>query len=376
MPLEIKKNKISEKKTPTSEGVPFSDILNIEFGQKKNNDRFKEYIYNQLYILVSSGVDLKSALHLLESDAEKKHEKVVLNTLYGKLINGKSFSEALSELNEFSAYEFHSVKIGEETGKLLLVLKDLSLFYNKKIKQRRQIVSSLTYPGIVFSVAMSAIFFLMFYMVPMFSDIFKRFGGDLPYITQVVISISEFIKSYFLLFILAVTFFVVFISMNKHKLWFRKFSSKILLKTPIVGDIASKIFISRFSQSMALLISSKVSIDTSISLVKNMIGFYPIESTLDAIKKDLVSGVSLHNAMSKHPVFPKKLVLMIKVGEQVNKLDVFFDKIANQYSEEVDYKVSIMSNLMEPFLIVFLGLIVGIVLVAMYLPMFELGNLF
>lgn len=374
MQLEIKKNKNSVKKP--SIGMAFSDVLKIEFGQKKINDRFKEYVYNQLYILVSSGVDLKSALHLLESDAEKKQEKVILNTLYGKLINGKSFSEALSELKEFTAYEFHSIKIGEETGKLLLVLKDLSLFYSKKIKQRRQIVSSLTYPGIVFSVAMSAIFFLMFYMVPMFSDIFKRFGGDLPYITKVVISISEFIKSYFLLFIFAVVTFVVFVSINKHKLWFRKISSKVLLRTPVVGDLTTKIFISRFSQSMALLISSKVSIDTSISLVKNMIGFYPIESTLDAIKKDLVSGVSLHNAMSKHSIFPKKLVLMIKVGEQVNKLDVFFDKIANQYSEEIDYKVSIMSNLMEPFLIVFLGVIVGIVLVAMYLPMFELGNLF
>ena len=374
MPLEIKKNKKDSKKD--SQGMSLNDILNVEFGQKSIDDRFKEYLYNQLYILVSSGVDLKSALFLLESDAEKKHEKAILNILYGKLINGKAFSEALSELKEFTSYEYHSVKIGEETGKLLLVLKDLSLFYNKKIKQRRQIVSSLTYPTIVFSVAMSAIFFLMFYMVPMFSDIFKRFGGNLPYITQLVISFSGFIKSYFIFFILFIVFFFLFIRLNKEKLWFRKISSRILLKTPVVGDLTSKIFISRFSQSMALLIASKVSIDTSISLVKNMIGFYPIESTLDEIKQDLVSGVTLHNAMSKHPIYPKKLVLMIKVGEQVNKLDVFFDKIANQYSEEIDYKVSIMSNLMEPFLIVFLGLIVGIVLIAMYLPMFELGNLF
>ena len=370
--------KLKKKSTEKSDGFSLFELLNkdISFSSNKLNDKKKEAFYHELGILFSAGVDIKSALELIEEEQTKPKEKALFATIKERVIAGGSLSEAIKESGKFSNYEYYSIQIGEETGKLPLVLHELAGFYLNKIKQSRQIVSALSYPVLVLATSVGAILFMMNYIVPMFADIFKRFGGDLPWITSFILSISNTISSYFYLFVLMVISVIIVVVTQREKEWYRKFISNMVLRLPFVGDMLQKIYLARFCHSMTLLIGSKIPLVRALSLVKQMIGFYPLEQSLIQIEKDILHGGSLHQSMSKFPIYLKRMVSLVKVGEEVNQLEMFFDKIGKQYTEDVEHQTGIISSLMEPIMIIFLGLIVGVILIAMYLPLFKLSSNF
>ena len=197
--MAIDLNKIQSakaiKKTAgkTSEGGSMFDLLNkdIKLFGSQLKDQTKESFYSELTTLFSAGVDIKTALELIEEEQEKEVDRVLFKKIKDDVVSGISLSASIENTGKFSPYEFHSLRIGEESGKLNFVLTDLSKFFSRKINQQRQIVSALTYPAIVFSVAFGAVFFMMNFIVPMFADVFKRFGGDLPGITQFIIDLSD-----------------------------------------------------------------------------------------------------------------------------------------------------------------------------------------
>jgi type IV pilus assembly protein PilC len=369
-------SKASAETEATKEGVFDFLSKDISFSGNALSDKKKEAFYHELGILFSAGVDIKSSMELIEEEQVKAKEKVLFSKIKEHIIAGGSLSQALKETEKFSNYEFHSVQIGEETGKLSLVLKELARFYQNKIKQQRQIVSALSYPVLVLSTSLGAIFFMMNYIVPMFADIFKRFGGDLPWITAFILHISEVISSYFYVFVLMVISLVVVFYTQKEKDWFRKIVSTAILKTPFIGEMVRKIYLARFCHSMTLLIGSKIPLVRALSLVKQMIGFYPLEESISQIEYDILHGGSLHKSMAHFPIYHKRMVSLVKVGEEVNQLEMFFDKIGKQYTEDVEHQTGIISSLMEPLMIIFLGLIVGVILIAMYLPLFKLSSTF
>lgn len=354
------------------------DFLNkdISLGGNSLSDRKKEAFYHELGILFAAGVDIKSSLELIEDEQTKPKDKALFCNIKDQVIAGGSLSSAIKASGKFSNYEYHSIQIGEETGKLSVVLKELASFYQNKIKQQRQIVSALSYPVLVLATSFGAIFFMMNYIVPMFADIFKRFGGDLPWITAFILSISEVISSYFYFFVLILVSLAVVYYTQKEKNWFRKLISEALLKTPFIGEMIRKIYLARFCHSMTLLIGSKIPLVRALSLVKQMIGFYPLEVSLTKIENDILHGGSLHQSMEQFPIYHKRMVSLVKVGEEVNQLENFFDKIGKQYTEDVEHQTGIISSLMEPLMIIFLGLIVGVILIAMYLPLFKLSSNF
>lgn len=369
------------KKQPVKmQGGSFSlmALLNkdISFGSEQLNDKKKEAFYLELSTLLLSGIDLKTSLELILVEQEKSKDKVIYESLKEKVLLGSALSESLKQAKKFSDYEFYSIRIGEETGKLGEVLADLAKFFKNKIGQRRKIISAITYPLIVLSTSLGAVFFMLKFVVPMFADVFLRFGGELPWITAVIIKASGFIDSSFVYLILLTIAFFAFLYFNKKKLWFRKFSSAILIKIPIIGPIVSKIYLARFANTMRLLVSTNTPLLRSIGLVKQMIGFYPIEHSLEEAEKSILLGESLHQSLSRFRFYPNKLIQLIKVGEEVNRLDYFFEKIADQYTEEVEYRTRTISSMLEPLIIIFLGLVVGLILIAMYLPMFQMSNNF
>jgi type IV pilus assembly protein PilC len=370
--------KLQKKSTEKSDGFSLFELLNkdISFSSNKLNDKKKEAFYHELGILFSAGVDIKSALELIEEEQTKPKEKALFATIKERVIAGGSLSEAIRESGKFSNYEYYSIQIGEETGKLPVVLHELAGFYLNKIKQSRQIVSALSYPVLVLATSVGAILFMMNYIVPMFADIFKRFGGDLPWITSFILGISNTISSYFYLFVLVMISIAVVVVTQREKEWYRKFISNLVLRLPFVGDMLRKIYLARFCHSMTLLIGSKIPLVRALSLVKQMIGFYPLEQSLIQIEKDILHGGSLHQSMSKFSIYHKRMVSLVKVGEEVNQLEMFFDKIGKQYTEDVEHQTGIISSLMEPIMIIFLGLIVGVILIAMYLPLFKLSSNF
>ena len=180
------------------------DFLNkdIRLFENQLNDKKKERFYSELNILFSAGVDIKTALELIEEEQLKKADKELFGNIRELIVNGGSLSEAIRTTGKFSTYEYYSIKIGEESGRLPEVLEELAVFFSKKIRQKRLVLNALSYPSIVFLTAFGAIFFMMKFIVPMFADVFLRFGGDLPYITKLIIKISKAFSlyAYYLIF--------------------------------------------------------------------------------------------------------------------------------------------------------------------------------
>lgn len=338
------------------------------------SDKNKEAFYLELSTLLGAGLDIKSSLELLEQEQMKPVHREIICGIKESLIAGSSLWESLQNSKHFTPYEYHSIQIGEETGKIGAVLDQLYQFYHAKLKQQRQFISALSYPVIILGTSVGAVAFMLIFIVPMFSDVFKRFGGELPYLTRLIMQFSETIKAYVWLLIVFLAAAGLFIHRNKRKQWMRKYSSSVVKRIPVLGKIVYSMHMARFCRSMALLLGSRVPMIRSIDLVGQMVTFYPIQTTLPSISDAIMNGKSLHLSMAEFTVFTRKMVSLVKVGEEVNKLDVFFDKLSAQYSADVEHQTSLLNTFLEPAMIIFLGFVVGFILLAMYLPMFQIST--
>ena len=372
-------NKIQKSTNASGKEKPEGSILDflnkdIPLLSSKLGDKEKEKFFSELSLLISEGIDIKTAIELAADENEKAKVVKIYSGIKDKILNGEKLSVALKDSGEFSSYDYHNISIGEESGRLTQVLRELSLYYAQKMKWSRLLVGAVSYPIVVVVVSMAAIFFMMNFIVPMFNEVFKRFKGELPAITKMIIHVSNGFKHYsWIVFLIIAAIFIIALT-QKNKVWYKHYSTALLLRIPGVGNLFAKIYLSRFCHTMALLLDSKVSIITSLELTKTMIGFYPIEATLDKIKEEIIQGVPLHEAMNKHKIFNPKMVKMLRVGEEVNKLDEMFKKLANKYTEESEHQIELVNKLIEPILIVFLGVLVSVILIAMYLPLFKLSS--
>lgn len=352
------------------------DFLNkdIKLFGSAFSDKKKEAFYSELSILFTAGVDIRSSLELIEEEQLKEKDKQLFAKIKDAVIAGSSLSKAMEQTGVFSSYEIFSLQIGEESGRLTEVLSELSNFFSKKIKQTRQLTSALSYPAVVFFASFGAIFFMLKFVVPMFSDVFKRFKGELPYFTRIIIRASNVFSHYSLFIILGMLAIFIFLYSSRNAIWFRNYGSKIVLRIPIFKNMISKIYLARFCQSMNLLISARTPIVNAIELVQKMVGFYPIEVSLTTVREDIMKGQSLHQSLSNFKIYNKRMISLLKVAEEVNQLDTMFGKMAKQYSDEVEHQTSILGSLIEPVMIIFLGILVAGILVAMYLPMFQMSS--
>lgn len=354
------------------------DFLNkdIVFGDGQLSDKKKEAFYHELGTLIKSGITLKAALELTIISYSDSKDQQMFAEIQADVVSGSSLSEALKKREKFSSYEFYSVRIGEETGRLAEVLNELAKYYKSKITQRRKIIGAITYPLLVLTTSFAAIFFMIKFVVPMFADVFNRFGGKLPYITSLIVNFSNWFDRYIYLILMIPLLLLGLYIYNRKAIWFKKWSALLLLRVPLVGEIIRKIYLARFANTMRLLTGTNTPLLKAMEMVRQMISFYPIEVSLLSAEKDILLGSTLSNTLGKHDFYPAKFIQMIKIAEEVNKLEYFFEQLSNQYTEEVEYKTNAISGLLEPLIIIFLGLAVGVILIAMYLPMFQMSNSF
>ena len=345
----------------------------ISFG-KTFPDKAKEEFFKEFYALLESGIDMQRALSILIDEQANSKLHAVLDNIQKDLISGYSLSESLKKTSYFTPYEYQSIKIGEETGRLQIVLSHLAEYFSNKVKMKRQLISVFTYPSFVILITFGVLYFMLTSVVPMFEDVFNQFGQELPYLTKKIITISKHFSSYALYFFIFIVAVVIYGYSQRKEGWFRKYSSKILLKTPVFGPLMQKIYLARMSQSLSLLLSSKTPLVPALKLVEEMIGFYPIEKAMAEIREDVMKGGSFHEGLTKFPIFDKRLVSLIKIAEEINKLDTTFERISKQYQEDVEYKTKIVGTVIEPLIIVIIGFVVGIIMIAMYMPMFNLSN--
>ncbi len=378
--MEIKfQNKTTNKKEAPSGGFDLNALLQkeIRFGGKSSfNNKKKAAFYDELSVLLESGIHLKSALELLVNSETKKKENSDLQHMLQSLIDGGSLSASIKKSSSFSTYEYYAIKIGEETGELKEITRQLSDFYQRKVEQRSQIIGALTYPLIVLLTAVIVVGFMLNFVVPLFVDIFKQNNVDLPIITQFIVKASHFFQEKFwvLFAIIATCIFLIYYFKNVPKvirIW-----QQLLLKIPIINNYIKNAKLAQFTQAVSLLSHSKVDITKCLQMASNMVSFFPIIEALEHIEERILKGEKVSLAFSKHPdLFSKKMIALLKVAEETNNTAYIFDKLYQQFNLEVKRQSKLIADVLNPILTIIVGLLVGIILIAMYLPMFKLSSI-
>ncbi|MBC8756043.1 type II secretion system F family protein [Kordia sp. YSTF-M3] len=371
MKLDIKKHKVTA--TVTSKKVVKSKGFNFDFFTKFSN-KDKEAFYREFAVLIKSGVDFNQSLQLLAAQQKSEKIKNILITINEDVVSGSTLFDALQKHNAFSPYEYYSIKIGEETRKLAEVLTQLQRFFARKIKMKRQIVSVMTYPAFVLGITFIVLYFMLNYIVPMFTSVFKQFGGELPAITKFVIRLSENFNTIMFIIVLVVITGTTFHKLNKNNNRYRDILGRIVLKIPFIGTFLKKIYVTQFCQSLSLLLSAKTPLIISLDLTKEMITFYPMQKAIQQLKLDILKGNTLSNSLEKHTIFPKKLVSLVGIGEKTNELDTMFSKLNDQYNDEIEHTTKMIGTILEPLIIIIIGGLVGFILISMYTPMFDLSK--
>lgn len=343
---------------------------------KRVGVKVRQRFYSDLHLLLNSGLDLRYALQLIWQDEAKEKTKEKLKLVSQAVVQGKSLSKALKNILDVDDFEYFSLKIGEETGRISQVLKQLADFFDSRIQQRRQIISALSYPVIVMMTAIAAVIFMLQVVVPLFQDVFERFGKELPQLTLVIISASDFVSyyaPYLLLIILLLTIGFPFI--RKSRVYAIAYSN-MLWRIPIFGKIVTKMYLLQFVSSLELMLSSNTNLVRAIDLCEQMTNFHSLKEALKTVEQDLTNGISLSQSFSKSTIFDSRFITLIKVGEEVNKLPETLSKLRIQYEKDIDLFSKTVGSILEPAIILFIGFFVGTIIIAMYLPMFELSTLF
>ena len=328
----------------------------------------------QFSVMIDAGLPLVQCLEILASKQENKFFQKVLTSTRSQVEGGATLSAAMrSSPKVFDGLYVNMVEAGETGGILDTILQRLSSYIEKNVKLQRAVKSALVYPVGVLTVAGGVIVLLLWKVVPIFATLFAGLGVDLPLPTKIVIALSNFIGSYFGLLILVAIIGGVF----GLKAWYgtpqgRFILDTIILKLPVMGILMRKIAVARFTRTLGTLISSGVPILEGLDITAKTAGNAVVERALQKVRKSLEEGKSLTEPLKDSEVFPGMVTQMIAVGEQTGAMDAMLQKIADFYEEEVDAAVKDLLTALEPVMIVFLGVIVGGVVISMYLPLFSL----
>jgi type IV pilus assembly protein PilC len=328
----------------------------------------------QFSVMIDAGLPLVQCLEILASQQENKTFQKVLTGTRAAVEGGATLSAAMRQYeNVFDALYVNLVEAGETGGILDTILQRLSSYIEKNVKLKRAVRSALVYPTAVLSVAAGVITLLLWKVVPIFTTLFVGLGVDLPLPTRIVIALSNFVGSIFGLLI-----FVALIGAGIGvKVWYgteagRMAIDKTLLRLPLIGILLRKIAVARFTRTLGTLISSGVPILEGLDITARTAGNAVIEKALLHVRKALEAGRSLAEPLKETTVFPGMVTQMIGVGEQTGAMDAMLQKIADFYEDEVDSAVKDLLAAMEPVMIVFLGVVVGGIVISMYLPLFSL----
>jgi type IV pilus assembly protein PilC len=328
----------------------------------------------QFSVMIDAGLPLVQCLEILASQQDNKTFQKVLTATRSQVEGGATLSASMrSAPKVFDALYVNMVEAGETGGILDTILQRLSGYIEKNVKLQRAVKSAMVYPVGVLTIAGGVIVLLLWKVVPIFATLFAGLGATLPLPTRIVIQLSNIVGSWFGLIGIVVLGMVAF----GLKLWYgtpqgRYVIDSIILKLPILGILMRKIAVARFTRTLGTLISSGVPILEGLDITAKTAGNAVVEKALFSVRKSLEEGKSLTEPLKESAVFPGMVTQMIAVGEQTGAMDAMLSKIADFYEEEVDAAVKDLLTALEPIMIVFLGVVVGGVVISMYLPLFTL----
>jgi len=329
----------------------------------------------QFSTMINAGLPLVQALDILAKQTENKTLSEVTRAVVFDVESGHTVADALAKHpNAFSDLYVNMVAAGEAGGILDTILMRLATFMEKNDALVRKVKGAMIYPGVIMSVAVIAICVLLIFVIPVFETMFGSVGLALPLPTRIVIGLSRFLKGYWYLLGGGIAGTVVMVKRYYATPNGKLLIDKALLKVPVLGDVLRKSAVSRFTRTLGTLISSGVSILDGLEITAKTAGNRVIQDAIMASRASIAGGDTIAAPLQKSAVFPPMVISMIAVGEQTGGLDEMLSKIADFYDEEVDAAVSGLLSLLEPIMIVFLGVVVGGMVVAMYLPIFDMIN--
>lgn len=345
------------------------------FSKSSVSSKDLQVFTRQFSVLVSAGVPIVQSLDAMARGARSPGLTTTLMKVTGDVERGRRLADAMANQPiVFDRLYVNLVRAGEESGSLDVVLNRLAEYIEKSVKLKGKILAALWYPAIIILVAIIVICIIMVFVVPKIASMFKDNGQQLPFLTQMVINVSNFCQHQWYLLVAFLVGVPVMCKMYYESADGRKNIDAILLEVPIFGTLIQRGAIARFSRTLATLLSSGVRIIDALEISSATTGNWVLESGLVNAKNSISKGRSLAEPLGAMPYFPKMVTQMIAIGEATGNLDQMLNKIADFYEDEVENATAAMTSMIEPILMVVLGGIIAVIVIAMYLPLFNLAG--
>ena len=329
---------------------------------------------NQLASLLQAGLPLITCLEALQDQTEDEIFRIVIRDVRNDISTGTSFSAAVKKFpNSFNALFISMVEAGEASGGLAEILGKVASYFESTVKLTKKVKSAMTYPIAVIGLAIALVNVLLIFVIPVFAEMFSGFGAKLPAPTQLLIDVSNFMKSYWWAIGIGVYGLYYVLSKYIKTPGGRRQKDLFLVRAPVFGPLIHKIALSRFCRTYATLMRSGVPILRTLEIVSSASGKVQVEDACTEIARHVSQGGQVSEVMAANSFFPPMMKHMVKAGESTGNVDGMMNKIADFYDMECDAVVSALTSLIEPMLIVFLGVVVGGIVMSMFLPIFQLG---
>lgn len=356
--------------------------------EKENSKSKKSFSFNskvklkdiavfcrQFYVMLDSGLSIGKALNILIEQCEKPKLREALIGVNGELKRGETLASSMRKRKDvFPNLLTSMIDAGERSGNLDIILKRMAEYYEKETKIRGKIKSAMIYPIVLGVVAIIAITFILTFVMPTFVQMFEENNVDLPMSTKMVLGTSKMLGKYgIIIFLILVTAIILLGKYLKSEEGQYKLSS-INLKIPVIKKLTQKIIVSRFTRTMGIVSSSGMSLVTSIEIVASVVGNKIAEKELLKVKEKVLKGEGLGDSIINIKIFPPMLASMVKIGEEAGSLDSILDKTADFYDDELEREIKTATALIEPSMIVLMGIIIGFLLISILTPMFKMYN--
>jgi type IV pilus assembly protein PilC len=327
----------------------------------------------QFSVMLDAGLPLVQCLEILGEQEESRTFQAIIHQVRTDVESGASLADSMKKHPKaFDALFTNMVAAGESGGILDIILQRLSVYIEKAVKLNSQVKSALIYPVAIILIAALVVFIILWKVIPVFAQLFAGLGGEMPLLTRIVITASNFVADYFFLIVIVIGFACVAINRWHNTPHGKRILDSAMLKIPVIGMLLRKISVARFCRTLGTLTASGVPILDGLEITAKTAGNAVIEDAIMAVRKSVEEGKSISEPLAQTKVFPAMVVQMINVGEQTGALDQMLSKIADFYEDEVDTAVAGLMKLIEPVMITVLGAVIGTIVAAMYLPLYSI----
>ncbi len=361
---------------PTKVKQKPKDILeNITFLQPKVTENDVIIFARQFSTMIDAGLPIIQCLEILMNQQENPTFKKAIKMIKGDVEGGQTFAAALKKHPKlFDTLFVNMVAAGEAGGILDIILRRLSNYMEKMMKLKRQVKGAMTYPIVTILISIVVVGVILVFVIPTFTEMFSNFNAALPMPTQVVIGMSDFVRSKILYILGGIVLAVISFKQLGRTVKGRKLIDQTFLKVPVFGMLIRKVAVSKFTRTMGTMLNSGVAILDALDIVAKTSGNVVIEESIYEVRAGISEGRTMADPLIESGIFPSMVCSMIAVGESTGALDTMLEKIADFYDDEVDQAVENLTALIEPFMLVFLGTVIGGLVIAMYLPIFKLAS--